>query len=366
MAIYKTFASQDASLYSKYPAMNTGLDEILEISVKNTADELNSLFPASGSILADDLRRSVIQFSDSDLLKLKSYSTGSWKAYLKMYIANAENLSQNYTLEFRQLSQAWKMGTGHFADSPEVRNGACWYSPNAYTSATNQWGGGEYYLTPGGGSWTGLISTQSFNNQSSKDIEVDVTEIVDSWFSGSAQNNGILIKHSGSIENNPNSYIVLNYYSNDTHTIYPPTLEIRWNDSVYTTGSLEEVKDSYSVTTIANNTATYNVNTEKYRFRINSRDKYPKRVFTTSSLYTTNKRLPQTSYWSILDAKSNDIVIDYDTEYTKVSCDGTSSYFDLYSKGLQPERYYKIMIKSVLYSGETVSYDNDYIFKVTL
>jgi hypothetical protein len=353
-------------MYSKYPAMNTGLDEILEISVKNTSDQFNSLVPSSGSILTDDLRRSIIQFSDSDIEKLKSYSTGSWKAYLKLYIANAENLSQNYTLEFRQVSTPWEMGTGHFDDSPEVRNGACWYDPNAYTTATNNWGGGQYYITPGGGAWTNLYTTQSFNNQSSKDIDVDVTDIVDSWFNGSEGNNGILIKHSSSIENDPNSYIVLNYYSNDTHTIYPPTLEIRWDDSTYTTGSLEEIQDSYSVVTIANNVATYNVNTERYRFRINSRDKYPKRVFTTSSLYTTNKRLPETSYWSLLDAKSNDVVIDFDTNYTKVSCDGTSSYFDLYSKGLQPERYYKILIKSVLYSGEIVSYDNDYIFKVTL
>jgi hypothetical protein len=366
MAIYKTFASQDSSLYSKFPAMNTGLDEILEISVKNTSDQYNSLFPASGALLIDDIRRSVIKFSDQDLLKLKSYATGSWKAYLKLYIANAENLSQDYTLEFRQISQSWEMGTGQFADSPEVRNGACWYSPNPYVSSTNSWGNGGYYSTPGGGSWTNLLSTQSFDNQSSKDIEVDVTEIVDTWFSGSVQNNGILIKHSSSIENDPNSYIVLSYFSNDTHTIYPPTLEVRWDDSSYASGSLSEIQNSYSVVSIANNIETYNVNTEKYRFRINCRDMYPQRVFTTSSLYTTNKRLPQTSYWSLLDAKSNDIVIDFNDNYTKISCDAIGNYFDLYSKGLQPERYYKIIIKSVLNSGEIVSYDNDYMFKVTL
>jgi len=366
MAVYKIFASQDTSLYSKFPAMNAGLDEILEISVKNTSDQYNSLVPSTGSILVDDLRRTIIKFSDIDLDKLKSYSTGSWKSHLKLYVANAENLSQDYTIEFHQMDQNWEMGTGKFADSPEVRNGACWYSPNPYVSAVNSWNNSQYYITPGGGSWNMNYATQSFNNQSSKDIDIDVTNIVTTWFDNSVANNGILIKHSSSIENDPNSYIVLNYYSNDTHTIYPPTLDIRWDDSVYISGSLEETKDSYSVVTIANNTAIYNVNTEKYRFRINSRDMYPRRVFTTSSLYTTNKRLPQTSYWSLLDAKSNDIVIDYDTEYTKISCDGTSSYFDLYSNGLEPERYYKILIKSVLYSGEIVSYDNDYMFKVTL
>ena len=34
MAVYKIFPSSDATLYSKYPAQNTGLDEILEVAVK--------------------------------------------------------------------------------------------------------------------------------------------------------------------------------------------------------------------------------------------------------------------------------------------------------------------------------------------
>jgi len=32
--------------------------------------------------------------------------------------------------------------------------------------------------------------------------------------------------------------------------------------------------------------------------------------------------------------------------------------------GLEPERYYKILIKSVISSGETIVMDKDYIFKV--
>jgi len=35
MAVYKIFPSADATLYSSSPAANTGLDEILEVSVKS-------------------------------------------------------------------------------------------------------------------------------------------------------------------------------------------------------------------------------------------------------------------------------------------------------------------------------------------
>ena len=365
MAIYKIFASQDASIYSKFPSMNAGLDEILEVSVKNTSDEYNSSVPSSGSLLTDDIRRSLIKFSNEDLAVLQAKATGSWKVYLKAYIANAENLSEDYTLEIRQVSQSWAMGTGKFADSPENRTGVSWYNTASFVSSVTNWDNPQYYITSGGGSWTNLYATQSFGNESSKDIEVDVTTIVTDWFTNPNNNNGVIIKHEQAIENDPKSYIALNFYSNDTHTIYPPTLELRWDDSTYDSGSLNEIQNSYSVVTMANNIGTYTVSTEMYRFRINSRDKYPTRVFTTSSLYTTNKRLPETTYWSLIDAKSNDIVVDFDENYTKVSCDSTSNYFDLYMKGLEPERYYKILIQSQLNSGEIISYDNDYIFKVT-
>ena len=61
---------------------------------------------------------------------------------------------------------------------------------------------------------------------------------------------------------------------------------------------------------------------------------------------------------------TEEIVVDYDTTYTKISCDASGSYFDIYMNGLQPERYYKLLFKTVLTTGETVISDNNYYFKV--
>jgi hypothetical protein len=33
--------------------------------------------------------------------------------------------------------------------------------------------------------------------------------------------------------------------------------------------------------------------------------------------------------------------------------------------GLEPERYYKVLIKTILDNGETVVFDENYYFKVT-
>ena len=367
MAVYKIFASADNTLYSSSPAANTGLDEILEISVKNSETPLNYFVDPipSEPLLQDNLRRAVLLFSDQDIATLKTYTTGSWKTNLRLYLATAENLNTEYSLEVRQVSQSWQMGTGKFGDSPETRNGSCWYSPTQFVSTTNTWGSGSYYLTPGGGSWTNLYTTQSFGYNDNKDLNIDVSSIVNSWFSSSYSNYGFIVKHPNLVEQNSGSYIALSFFSVDTHTIYPPTLEIKWDDSSYSTGSLAVITNSNSVVTLSNNLDTYKYGTSKYKFRINARDKYPTRTFTTSSLYTTNKALPQTSYWALQDVKTNDIVIDFDTNYTKISCDGTTSYFDLYMNGLEPERYYKILIKTVLSDSESYEIDNNLIFKVT-
>ena len=57
------------------------------------------------------------------------------------------------------------------------------------------------------------------------------------------------------------------------------------------------------------------------------------------------------------------MVFDYDTTFTKISADNTSNYFDIYMDGLQPERYYRLLIKTEI-DGTTTIVDNDQIFKV--
>lgn len=365
MAIYKIFPTADATMYSRFPVKNTGLDEILEVSAKNNPTLVDySVDIDPGAIISnDDLRRALILFSDEDINTIKSYRTGSWKAGLKLYLANAENLSTTYSLEIRQVSSSWQMGTGKYTDFPNTVNGVSWFSPNSYVTASNSWANASYFLTAGGGNFTGSFVTQSYTYKNAKDINVEVTTIVNSWFSGS-QNSGFIIKHPTAVENSSGSFVALNFFSVDTHTIYPPTLEMKWDDSSYTTGSLSVINNNSFVLSLDNNVGNYKSDTTKYRFRINARDKYPARTFTTASFYNVNKALPQASYWSLHDLKSEEVIVDFDTTYTKVSCDATSSYFDLHMAGLEPERYYKILIKTVLPTGENIDVDNNYIFKI--
>lgn len=97
--------------------------------------------------------------------------------------------------------------------------------------------------------------------------------------------------------------------------------------------------------------------------RINCRPQFPTRVFQTSSLYTTNHYLPSSSFYAVKDLDTNEFVIDFDDTYTKISADDKSSYFVLYMNGLEPERYYQILIKTTI-DGSTLILDDNFYFKV--
>ena len=60
---------------------------------------------------------------------------------------------------------------------------------------------------------------------------------------------------------------------------------------------------------------------------------------------------------------TNEYVINFDNEYTQISADSTSNYFDIHMNGLEPERYYKIQVKTTI-DGSTRIYDDNYYFKI--
>ena len=57
------------------------------------------------------------------------------------------------------------------------------------------------------------------------------------WLSGSRPNNGMLIRFSGSQETDSTTFGHLKFFSADTHTIFQPRLEVRWDDHLPCTGS---------------------------------------------------------------------------------------------------------------------------------
>ena len=491
MAVYKLFPSQDASIYSGYPAMNTGLDPILDVA--NYVTESNPVARVARSIIQFD--QSEIENAIDVIAKVTGSEFNSWSGSLKAYVAKASNVIVNSYVEVWPISGSWNNGTGQYLDNKAGTNGVSW----VYTdySGSNEWvtagwvplttgsysgsnnaGGGVWYT--GSGTYSNVNNSnmgvsQSYNLRSTKDLDINVTDILKVWYSSSKDlnpgeieitNNGFLVKWADAQEFVTSSAVSpqLSFYSVDTNTIYPPELEIKWRDFTYSTSSgdfklgrtltgsypTNELTSSISCSytqslpaptyagagTGATFGATFNsasmlnvfvkdlglgykagetltwstaqinaldgvsgatseaivtistfdiqqldvINTPDLYvaldnnagvfysesindFRLNVRPEFPARTFKTSSLYTTNHALPSSSYYAIKDLDTNEFVVDFDEEFTQISCDATSSYFTVYMNGLEPERYYNILIQTEI-DGQTIVMDENYYFKV--
>jgi hypothetical protein len=373
MAIYKIFPEKDASIYSEFPLLNTGLDEILSVSTY-----YNTLSPS--------VSRFLIKFSSTEIEDVidNKISGSNFQSNLRCFIANVTGLNSDTTLEVYPVSGSWNMGTGRYANSPQTTNGVGWTYrasngvkawPSSFTSyATASYSGSNV----GGGTWyTGsdlglnVTSSQVLSYSSNKDLNVNVTNTVLTWHSssnslGGFPNDGFIVKQSNEDEfiADSNYVTTVDYFSIDTHTIYPPQLEFKWDDFTFNTGSSTNtiIDTSRLVATLDNNAGVYRRGSIE-KFRINSRPQFPQRIFQTASIYTTNYYLPTSSYYAVKDLDTNEFVIDFDTNYTQISADNESSYFTLYMNGLEPERYYEILIKTEI-GGEVLILEDNYYFKI--
>jgi hypothetical protein len=366
MAVYRIFPEKDTFISTEVPTGNAGKDEIIEIG--GYAD------------IADtgETNRLLVQYSTSEIQDVLASKIGAatYSASLHLYLADAYEIPVNYSLYAYPVSGTWDGGVGKFGDVPVNTTGVSWQyrlagETGAWTTAlfsTGVTGSYKAGTVAGGGTWyTGsaginLEFTQSHTLNSTNDVDINVTEAIKLFNSGTIGNNGFIVKLSNDLEYNTTSSIRLKYYGVDTNTIYPPFLEFKWDDSTYSTGSLTILSNSQAIVNLTNNKGKY-VDNGKQRFRVSARPKYPVRSFTTSSAYLTNYALPSASYWGLRDENTEEMVVDFDTKFTKISCDSNGAFFDVYMDGLQPERYYRILVKTTL-DGSTTVVDNQNVFKV--
>ena len=502
MAVYKLFPSKDASIYSAYPAMNTGLDAILDVS--NLVVDTNPTAQVARSLIKFD------QGEINDVLENIAKVTGSaawgtWDAHLKMYVTKATNVIIDSEVEVYPVSSSWNNGSGQYLDKIQNFTGVSWkyedfsgsadvwpaggWNPSSTGSYDKNWDLNTAIKNGTGGSWyTGssgfvrvadelvITASQAYTLRSTKDLDVDVSDMVTMWYSSSGavniaglvskENDGFLVKWADAQEFVTESAVSpqLSYYSVDTNTIYPPQLEIRWVDFNYATSSgdfkygriltgsyptnlTSSISCSFTqslptptantgtgagatFTATFNSSSMVNVSVKELglgykagdqltwnaaalnglpaitgattdavvtistfdiqqldvidtpdiycaldnnagvfysesinQFRLNVRPEFPARTFKTGSLDTKQHALTSASYYAIKDLDTNEFVVEFDKTYTQISCDATSSFFTVYMNGLEPERYYSILVQTEV-DGNTVVLDENYYFKV--
>ena len=371
-----------------------------------------------------EFSRILIQFdltSISSSLLTGDINNGS-KFFLKLKASSTSEVPLDYKIYAYPISKSWDMGIGRYDTDGIGSFGANWYYNTTQntsslwyssTASTVTYNFSDYLLTSslgsssfqnGGSTWfynvpstylqpTSSTSSSFYNvysgskyissfcssslsgsslicsqlySYSTSDIYMDVTPIVKSWICGCVPNNGFILISSLELVQSDDINSSIRFFSKETNTIYQPYLDVKWDDSVYSTGSLVSLTGFNPYTVVVKNVG------KEYKFgsvpRINifAREKAPLKNFVKGyqqSQYLSSSLLPTDSYYAIKDNESENFVIDFD-DYTKLSCDGAIHYFRLDTTGLPVERYYRILIKTEI-NGEIVIFDNGNIFKVS-
>ena len=385
MAHYFLFPEKDATIYSRptNQTLNTGIDEILTLrDIESNTD--TNFYPS----------RILIQFNTTqlvDVINNKAQSKNIVTASLKLLQTEHKELSADQHLEIYPLAESWVNGTGRLNNIPQITDGVSWKYRDGSENAIKYNAIGTYWNTaslsagttgswiddaPGGGVWyTGSTFEvdRSYGYNDELDISLDITLPVLKHYSASNNsatypngitNNGFILKRSGSQEFTAINDGELNFFSMDTHTIYPPYLDIAWDDSSYDTGSATSntILDSGEIyVTLRNNKGTFK-SIEEPKFRLNVRELYPTRRFVTSSNYLDTKYFTSESYYSLIDYATEETIIPFGPT-SKLSADLEGMYFKLYMNGLQEGRYYKLLFKHENNDGIRVFDENCY-FKI--
>ena len=376
------FAERDTTLYEKFPDQNTGIDQILELTKVSSGSKLNGIIQANTTntrILLDFGSQISSITTDISNGKIPPIGTGinSSSIFLSLKASDASDLPLSYTIKAFPISESWSNGNGTYADIPETTNGASWHYKDAKNPGT-VWSTGSaasynnlgVFDNQGGGTWmtgSGYEASQSFQNQS-PDIRMDVTDIVQRWVNEDIANNGFIIKRKYDEEINGSILGSIKFFGRESHTIFLPRLEVAYNDvNLSGTGSFDEISTDMYVPYIKNIRPEYRSG-DITKFRIGVRPEFPIASYATSSFYITKDRLPVTSYYSISDTVTNEIIIPFDEgikSSTQISCDDKGSFFKLNLNTFLPERYYKIALKVIRDNGDDVQiHDDRFYFKV--
>ena len=365
--IYQIFPKQDATLYERYPTMNTGIDALLEVS---------KLLIYTGSSMEAYTSRILMKFdyNDLDALEAAGFNTGSAnnKYILKLYSTEEAQLPSSFTMQVVPISGSWNMGLGKYDYAPSITEGVSWTYKYSLaegtkwpTSSFSVGTTGSWNINAGGGVWYTTSASKVIDYNELNDLEIDITNLVNNHLNSIVPNNGFMVKRPESEENSVADEMQLKFFSSDTNTIYLPHLKVCWNDWSWNTGSLTALSNFNSdhVISFKNLRHTYYTD-EKIKFRLSGRPKYPAKTFATSSAYSYQYYLPASSSYSIEDLHTKETVISHDDIYTRISCDSTSNYFNIWIDSLQPERWYRFTIKSKYDNTDVRTYNDSYIFKV--
>lgn len=357
---------EDSYIDERYPLSNYGLNNILLI--KKEIVDSSTIYNS----------RILMKFNLSELQNLiNSNKISDPTYYLNLYSAGSYHVNLNSDIKIYPVSGSWNNGTGVNIENEYLQeeDGASWLYRNNYDELNLTWSFDNletdvtysYQTNKGGGTWyDNLEASQSinYNEDDLLDIRVNVTDIVNSWLTGSISNNGFLIKKSEENESNSINYNEISFFSKDSTTVYYPKLEVIEDDSIYITGSrLYNFDERYRLYT--SNLKNEYSSKSKEKITISCNELYPTKTYQMALTSSYNEiQMPENSYYEVIRKDVGDNIISK-SEGTKISSTESENYFYFDFSNLN--KHYNYQFRYVLESdsGNIVKYYyDDKIFTV--
>ena len=369
-------ASADTTIYKRYPTINAGLDEIIEVGKIAKPEDLGDAYTSSSA-------RTLINFS----LPVSGSIPETASFYLNLKIANAEKMPYSQELEIYEISTAWTEGSGYLYQQnvtgasnrnyeywiptspssgyvasssfkPNVRNaidGATWSGSNAATSASWSVFGGDYYASPS--------ASVLLNEYPMQDLRIDVSNIMQGVLIDNRNFKGFIVKFTPASEISSTDQGIIKFFSKQTHTVHAPILEVVWDTSTFSTGSLKPIPNTTDIEVVPKNAKEIYIRNTKEKIRFVVRDKYPRKNFDSTLRYASRYYLPTSSYFSVVDRQAGTTIYPADS-FAKVNCDATGSYFVLDTSPLYKNRYYSVNLEINNGSEDTTTIPEIFTFLV--
>ena len=224
--IFRLFSDRDTYIsnakWRSVPqtASNFGAAETLELF------KLAGVSGALGAAATASCSRLLVRFDLTPIAELtasgKAPSTGL-SYFLKLEdVPHNQTVPTSYDIHVFPLSTSWDEGVGLDTVDYQDRGFANWEKSTRST-----------YWTTNGGDYLSAPSASVHFDTGFEDVAVDVTETVNSWLTGGLENNGFLIKLSGTLETDWTDYFVKKFYGrSSTYVDRRPCIEVRWDDSL--------------------------------------------------------------------------------------------------------------------------------------
>lgn len=222
MGFNRFFVSRDAWITNavendiSLSGSNFGRDPVLSVFARK--HEIISGSIELGRILLD---LPISELSGKIFLD-RTIPSSSVQYKLKMFnMQTSETLPTSYDLFVFPLTRSWDEGTG--TGVPNLNYG--WTNWISGTS-TQSW------VNSGSDFNTSMSASQHFNT-GEEDLEVDITQIINEYLSGSTlSNNGLIIKMGNTEETNMTNYFLKAFYGRESKFVDKlPYLEARWDSS---------------------------------------------------------------------------------------------------------------------------------------